>query len=102
MKYKLAISCPLSTRAAPHATQLWSPVSSCHCKYMCIIKNRQRGTPCTCYRSYPITKMTRQADNEHLSDLFIYYVRSFLLRMLHRILTMVMLQVSTMIRHGLC
>src|SRR3954469_13055742 len=100
-KYKLAISSPLNTRATHHATQLQSPVSSCHSKYMCIIENRQRGTPCTWYRSYPITKMTRQADNEHLSDLFIYYVYSFLLRMLHILLIMVMLQVSTMIRHGL-
>ena len=100
-KYKLAISCPLSTRSTPHATQPWSPVISCHYKYMCIIKNCQRGTPCAWYRSYPITKMTRQADNEHLSDLFIYYLHSFLLRMLHRMLIMVMLQVSTMIRHGL-
>ena len=88
-------------RATPHATQLWSQVSSFHCKYMRIIENRQRGTPYTYYRSYPITKMTRQADNEHLSDLFIYFVHSFLLRMLHREHTMVMLQVSTMIRHGL-
>ena len=85
----------------PHATQLQSQVSSCHCKYIRIMENRQRGTPCTWYRSYPITKMTRQADNEHLSDLLIYYVHSFLLRMLHRMLIMVMLQVSTMIRHGL-
>src|SRR3954463_3925448 len=100
-KYKLAISCPLNMRAASHATQLLSPVSSCHSKYMCIIKNRQRGTPCTWYRSYPITKMTRQAENEHLSDLFIYYVHSNLLRILHKMLIMVMLQVSTMIRHGL-
>src|SRR4051812_42366495 len=75
-KYKLAISSPLNMRGTPHA--------SCHCKYMSIIENRQRGTPCTWYRSYPITKMTRQAYNEHLSDLFIYYMHSFLLRMLHR------------------
>src|SRR4051812_46174475 len=79
----------------------WSPVSSFHSKYMCIIENRQRGTPCTWYRSYPITKMTRQADNEYLSDLFICYLHRFLLRMLHRMLIMVTLQVSTMIRHGL-
>ena len=82
-------------------TQLWVQLSSCHCKYLHIIENRQWGTPCTWYRSFPITKMTRQADNEHLSDLFIYYVHSFLLRILHRMLIMVMLQVSTMIRHGL-
>ena len=43
----------------------------------------------------------RQADNEHLSNLFIYHMHSFLLRMLHTYLIMVMLQVSTMIRHGL-
>src|SRR4051812_19148900 len=39
-KYKLAISSPLNTRATPHATQLQSPVGSCHCKYMHIIENR--------------------------------------------------------------
>src|SRR3954468_17417683 len=100
-KYKLAISSPLNTRATHHGTQLQPPVSSCHFKYMRIIDNRQWGTPCTWYGSYPITKMTRQADNEHLSDLFIYYLQRFLLRMLHRLLIMVMLQVSTMIRHGL-
>ena len=100
-KYKLEISCPLNTRAAPHATQVQSPVSSCHRKYMCIIENRQRGTPCPMIRKNPHIKMTRQADNEHLSDLFICYLHRFLLRMLHRQLTMVMLQVSTMIRHGL-
>src|SRR3954463_15595368 len=44
-RYKLAISCTLNTRVAPHATQLWSPVSSFHSKYMCIIENHQRGTP---------------------------------------------------------
>ena len=31
-KYKLAISSPLNTRDTPHATQLQSPVSSCHSK----------------------------------------------------------------------
>src|SRR3954465_13545591 len=72
-KYKLAISSPLNTRAAPHATQLRSHISSCHSKYMCIIENRQWGTPCTWYRSYPIIKITRQADNEHLSNLLIYH-----------------------------
>src|SRR3954462_1201380 len=101
MKYKLAISSPLNTRATPHATQLQSPVSSCHYKYLHIIENHQRGTPCTWYMSFPITKMTRQADNEHLSNLFIYHMHSFLLRILHRYVIMVMLQVSTMIRHGL-
>ena len=49
-------------------TQLRAQASSCHCKYLHIIENRQRGTPCTWYRSFPITKMTRQADNEHLSN----------------------------------
>ena len=72
-KYKLAISCPLSTRATPDATQLQSPVSSCHSKYMCIIENRQRGTPCLMIRKNPHIKMTRQADNEHLSNLLIYH-----------------------------
>ena len=82
-------------------TQLWAQASSCHYKYLHIIENRQWGTPCTWYMSFPITKMTRQADNEHLSNLFIYHMHSFLLRMLHRYLIMVMLQVFTMIRHGL-
>ena len=72
-KYKLEISCPLTTRAAPHATQVQSPVSSCHCKYMCIIENRQRGTPCPMIRKNPHIKMTRQADNEHLNNLLIYH-----------------------------
>ena len=72
-KYKLAISCPLNTRAAPHATQVQSPVSSCHRKYMCIIENRQWGTPCPMIRKNPHIKMTRQADNEHLSNLLIYH-----------------------------
>src|SRR3954467_2741300 len=92
-KYNLEISCPLNTRVAPHATQPECAVSSCHSKYMCIIENRQWGTPCTWYRSYPI-KMTRQADNEHLSDLFICYLHRLLLRtMLHRLLIMVMMQI---------
>ena len=72
-KYKLEISCPLYTRAAPHATQVQSPVSSCHRKYMCIIENRQRGTPCPMIRKNPHIKMTRQAYNEHLSNLLIYH-----------------------------
>ena len=72
-KYKLEISCPLYTRAAPHATRVQSPVSSCHCKYMCIIENRQRGTPCPMIRKNPHIKMTRQADNEYLSNLLIYH-----------------------------
>src|SRR3954470_22316055 len=83
-KYKLTISSPLNMRATPHATQLQAHVSSCHCKYLHIIENRQRGTPCTWYRSFPITKMTRQVHNEHLSNLFNYHMHSFLLRMLHR------------------
>ena len=118
---KLRISCPLNTRAAPHATQVQSPVSSCHRKYMCIIENRQRGTPCPMIRKNPHIKMTRQADNEHLNNLLIYhgnmvlfslfplFIISFSLfsffsiqdsffirRMLHRQLIMVTLQVSTM------
>ena len=121
-KYKLEISCPLYTRAAPHATQVQSPVSSCHRKYMCIIENRQRGTPCPMIRKNPHIKMTRQADNEHLSNLLIYHGNMvlfslfplfiisfffffsffsiqdsfFIRRMLHRQLIMVTLQVSTM------
>ena len=121
-KYKSEISCPLYTRATPHATQVQSPVSSCHCKYMCIIENHQRGTPCPMIWKNPHIKMTRQADNEHLSNLLIYHGKMvlfslfplfsylffflflvfsisnsfFIRRMLHRQLIMVMLQVSTM------
>ena len=55
----------------------------------------------------------KETDSEHLSDPFFYHEHGayiflffslfsiFFLRMLHGLLTMVMLQVSTMIRHGL-
>ena len=72
-KYKLEISCPLNTRATPHATQVQLLVSSCHSKHMCIIENRQWGTPCPMIRKNPHIKMTRQADNEYLSNLLIYH-----------------------------
>src|SRR5215216_6498537 len=89
---------------------------------MCIIENRQRGTPCPMIRKNPHIKMTRQADNEHLSILLIYhgnmvlfslfplFIVSFFFSflfffsmglffyiriMLHRQLIMVTLQVST-------
>src|SRR5215216_4610811 len=89
---------------------------------MCIVENRQRGTPCLMIRKNPHIKMTRQADNEHLSNLLIYdgnmvhfslfplFIISFfsfslfsqyrtlffIRKMLHRQLIMVTLQVSTM------
>ena len=122
---KLKISCPLNTRAAPHATEVYSPVSSWHSKHMCIIENRQRGTPCPMIRKNPHIKMTRQANNEHLSNLLIYHgnmvlfslfplfivslfflfslfflnigLSFFIRRMLHRQLIMVTLQVVTML-----
>ena len=101
MKYKLEISCPLNTRSAPHSTQVQLLVSSCHCKYMCIIENRQRGTPCPMTQELSHIKMTRQQTMSISAILLFDICIGFLLRMLHRLLTMVMLQVSTMIRHGL-
>ena len=60
-KYKSEISCPLYTRAAPHATQVQLLESSCHSKYMCIIENRQRGTPC------PMTQELSHNQNDKAS-----------------------------------
>ena len=54
-------------------TQFWAQVSSCHRKYVRIIENRQRGTPCPMIRKNPHIKMTRQAGNEYLSNLLIYH-----------------------------
>ena len=49
----------------PHATQLKSLANSCHCKYMCVIENRKRGT----FRPevwFAHTKTARQTDSGHL------------------------------------
>jgi len=56
---------PKTRVLTPHATQLSSITSSCHCKCMCIIENRKRGTsrPEVWFAH---TKTTRQADSGHL------------------------------------
>ena len=53
---------------------LGSQSSSCHCKYMCIIENRQWGTSVPDDMEQAHTKMTGQADNEHLDISFICYI----------------------------
>src|SRR3954468_11297406 len=77
----------------------WSPVSSCHSKYMCIIENRQQGTPCPMTQELSHIKMTRQQTMSILA-IFLFTMSMVFLKMVHRILIIVMLQVSTMIRHG--
>jgi hypothetical protein len=57
---------------------LESQASSCHCKYMCIIENRQRGTSVPDDMEQAHIKMTGQADNGHLDISFIYHLYSFL------------------------
>jgi hypothetical protein len=57
---------------------LESQESSCHCKYMCIIENRQRGTSVPDDMEQAQIKMTGQTDNEHVAISFIYYWYSFL------------------------
>jgi hypothetical protein len=58
---------------------LESQASSCHCKYMCIIENRQRGTSVPDDMEQAHIKMAEQTDNEHLNISFIYHWYSFLL-----------------------
>jgi hypothetical protein len=59
---------------------LESQASSCHCKYMCIIENRQRGTSVPDDIEQAHIKMTGQTVNKHLGISFIYHLYSFLLR----------------------
>jgi hypothetical protein len=54
--------------------------SSCHCKYTCIIENRQWGTSVPDDMEQAHIKMIGQTDNEHLDISFIYHWYSFLLR----------------------
>src|SRR6266480_2621068 len=57
---------PKTRVLTPHATQLRSITSSCHCKCMWITENRKRGTP----RPevwFAHTKTARQTDSGHLS-----------------------------------
>jgi hypothetical protein len=59
--------------------KLWYlPALSSHCKYTCIIENRQRGTSMPNDMEQAHIKMIGQADNEHLDISFIYYLFSFL------------------------
>jgi hypothetical protein len=57
---------------------LESQASSCHCKYIRIIENRQRGTSVPDDMEQAHIKMTGQADNEYLNISFIYHLYSFL------------------------
>jgi hypothetical protein len=52
---------------------LESQASSCHCKYIRIIENRQRGTSVPDDMEHAHIKMTGQVDNEHLDISFIYH-----------------------------
>ena len=53
---------------------LESQASSCHCKYIRIIENHQRDTSVPDDMEQAHTKMTGQADNEHLDISFICYI----------------------------
>jgi hypothetical protein len=57
---------------------LESQASSCHCKYIRIIENHQRGTSMPDDMEQAHIKMTGHADNEHLDISFIYHLYSFL------------------------
>jgi hypothetical protein len=57
---------------------LGSQASSCHCKYTCIIENRQWGTSLLDDVEQAHIKMIQEIDNEHLSISFIYHWYSFL------------------------
>jgi hypothetical protein len=77
--HKLKTSCPVKYEY-PNVMllDLGSQASSCHCKYMPIIKNRQRCTSVPDDIEQAHIKMTGQTDNEHLSISFIYHWYSFL------------------------
>jgi hypothetical protein len=57
---------------------LESQASYCHCKYIHIIENRQRGISVPDDMEQAHIKITGQADIEHLDISFIYYLYSFL------------------------
>jgi hypothetical protein len=63
---------------------------------MHIIENHQWGTSVPDDMEQAHTKMTGQADNEHLDISFICHLFSFLFEMRRRMFTMGMLQISTM------
>jgi hypothetical protein len=77
--HKLKTSCPVKYEY-PNLMllNLGSQASSYHCKYMRIIKNRQRGTSVPDDMEQAYIKMIGQIDNEHLGISFIYHWYSFL------------------------
>jgi hypothetical protein len=77
--YKLKISCPVKYED-PNLMipDLGSQASSSHCKYTCIIENRQWGTSLPDDMEQAHIKMTGQTDNGHLGISFIYHWYSFL------------------------
>jgi hypothetical protein len=76
--HKFKTSCPVKYEY-PNLMllNLGSQASSCHCKYTCIIENRQWGTSLPDDMEQAHIKMTRQIDNEHLGISFIYHWYSF-------------------------
>jgi hypothetical protein len=77
--HKLKTSCPVKFEYTNlMLLDLGSQASSYHCKYMCIIENRQRGTSMPDDMEQAHIKMTGQTDNEHIDISFIYHWYSFL------------------------
>jgi hypothetical protein len=75
----------------PHATQLRSQASSCHCKHTRIIENRQRGTSSPMTWNKPTSKwQDKQTMNTSASLLFTIGI-TFYCEMRHRMSTMGML-----------
>jgi hypothetical protein len=72
--HKLKTSCPVKYEY-PNLMllDLGSQASSCHCKYMRIIENRQRDTSMPNDMEQAHIKMIGQTDNEHLGISFIYH-----------------------------
>ncbi len=62
----------------PHASLLRSLANSCHCKCMCIIENRKRGTsrPEVWFAH---TKTARQTDSGHLGISLLTFFSLFLI-----------------------
>jgi hypothetical protein len=77
--HKLKTSCPVKYEY-PNLMliDLGAQASSCHCKYMHIIENRQWGTSVPNDMEQAHIKMIGQTDNEHLGISFIYHWYSFL------------------------
>jgi hypothetical protein len=92
INHKLKTSCPVKYEY-PNLMllDLESQASSCHCKYMCIIENRQRGTSMPDNMEQDHIKMTGQIDNKHLNISFIYHWYTFYCEMRRRMFTIGML-----------